>query len=136
LRGRLIAAAFALVIAGGVGHAAGKTPAKEGPGVTTLAPATPDGWNSSQDPADPFTPVGVIGGPSAGADPDGPLVAPEDPPIPRAAPAKAPPPAKSAWLPEPTTWGLLLVGSAMIGFALRGLLAARRRLSRLQDLDG
>jgi len=135
LRGRLIAAAFALVIAGGVGHAAGKAPAKEGPGVTTLAPVTPDGWNTSQDPADPFTPVGVIGGPSTGADADSPLVAPEDPPVAHAAPAKAPP-VKSAWLPEPATWGLLLVGTAMIGFALRGLLAARRRLTRLQDLDG
>ncbi len=36
-----------------------------------------------------------------------------------------------AHLPEPSTWVLLLIGLAMIGFALRGLIAANRRLARL-----
>ena len=35
-------------------------------------------------------------------------------------------------VPEPTTWALMLVGFAMIGGALRGLLMANRRLARLR----
>ena len=52
-------------------------------------------------------------------------------------PAKPPPAVKGAanWLPEPATWVLLLIGLAMIGFALRGLVAARRRLTRLEETE-
>jgi hypothetical protein len=35
-------------------------------------------------------------------------------------------------LPEPSAWVLLLIGLGMIGFALRGLVAANRRLARLE----
>lgn len=134
MKGRLIAAALVLVIVGGVGHAAGKAPAKEGPGVTTLEPSTGDGWRTSDDPADPFTPVGVIGGHGADANLDNPVTLPPDAavPIPGGAPAKDPPSARFPWLSWPVTWGMLLLGVAMIGFALRGLVAARRRLARLE----
>ena len=36
-----------------------------------------------------------------------------------------------AHLPEPSTWILLILGLGTIGFALRGLVAANRRLARL-----
>lgn len=36
-------------------------------------------------------------------------------------------------LPEPTAWALILVGTAMICGALRGLIVANRRLARLRD---
>jgi len=143
LKRRLLGAALAVIIAGSVGHAAGKPPAKQGPGVTTLEPANGDGWRLSEDPGDPFTPVGVIGGHSLNADsglgnPVSIGAAPANfAPAKAAEPPKTTGPAKRAvgWLPEPVTWLLLLIGVAMIGFALRGLVAARRRLARLEDLD-
>ena len=36
-------------------------------------------------------------------------------------------------LPEPTAWALVLVGTAMICGALRGLIVANRRLARLRE---
>ena len=138
---RLIGCALALMIAASVGPAVGKPAVKEGPGVTTLEPPAGDGWHLSEDPNEPFTPVGVIGGhgQNADSDLDNP-VAIAGPPT-ETPPATDPPrttaPAKSAmgWLPEPATWVLLLIGLAMIGFALRGLVAARRRLTKLENLD-
>jgi hypothetical protein len=38
-------------------------------------------------------------------------------------------------LPEPAAWGLILVGTAMICGALRGLIMANRRLDRLRHDD-
>ena len=38
-------------------------------------------------------------------------------------------------LPEPAAWALILVGTAMICGALRGLIMANRRLARLRDHD-
>jgi hypothetical protein len=38
-------------------------------------------------------------------------------------------------LPEPASWALILIGFAMIGGAFRGLVAANRRLARLQPED-
>jgi hypothetical protein len=38
-------------------------------------------------------------------------------------------------LPEPAAWVLILVGTAMICGALRGLIMANRRLARLRDND-
>jgi len=35
-------------------------------------------------------------------------------------------------LPEPASWGLMLIGFGMIGAALRGFVVASRRLARLQ----
>jgi len=138
LKGRLYGAALALLLLVSVGNAAAKPAVKEGPGVTTLAPANDEGWRSSDEVDNSFTSVGVIGGPSPSADPDrdGPAVI--DVP-PASAPLAADPPrtpAKGGWLGNPVTWGLLLLGVAMIGFALRGLAAARHRLARLEKLDG
>jgi len=59
----------------------------------------------------------------------------------KSAPAKARP---GVWdvfrihyggLPEPASWGLILVGFGMIGGALRGFIVANRRLARLQPSD-
>jgi hypothetical protein len=38
-------------------------------------------------------------------------------------------------LPEPAAWALILIGTAMICGALRGLIMANRRLARLRDED-
>ena len=38
-------------------------------------------------------------------------------------------------IPAPATWALILVGFVMIGVAVRGLLLANRRLSRLRSHD-
>jgi hypothetical protein len=38
-------------------------------------------------------------------------------------------------LPEPAAWALVLIGTAMICGALRGLIMANRRLARLRDED-
>ena len=38
-------------------------------------------------------------------------------------------------LPEPAAWALILIGTAMICGALRGLIMAHRRLDRLRDED-
>ncbi len=38
-------------------------------------------------------------------------------------------------LPQPAAWALILVGTAMICGAIRGLIAANRRLDRLRDDD-
>lgn len=146
---RLAGAALAFVIAGGAGQAIGKPPAHasdhRSAGVMTLDSSGGEGWRPSDMPGDPFTPVGVIGGRSVNAevDPNGALgVGPPDPtiiaegarlakPAPHAAPVKG----AAVWLPEPATWALLLVGLAMIGFALRGLVAARRRLTNLEEAE-
>jgi hypothetical protein len=111
--------------------------------VTTLEPSSGEGWRPSDDPGDPFTPVGVIGGRGVKADeiPGGTLgVAPPDPTVDGQPTTSAKPGASSVkggvgWLPEPATWALLIIGLAMIGFALRGLWAARRRLTRLEETD-
>ena len=137
---RLAGAALALVIMGSAGQAIGKTsPARAG--VTTLEPSS-GGWRPSEDPSDPFTAVNVIGGRSVTADVDPGASLPALPPDIASQTAAADPPkpplttrGAAAWLPEPTTWVLLLVGLAMIGFALRGLVAARRRLTKLEKTE-
>ncbi|HEY1414984.1 MAG TPA: hypothetical protein VGF42_03770 [Caulobacteraceae bacterium] len=141
---RLIGAALALAIVGGAGQAVGKPPAhpsaQPAAGVTTLEPAGGGAWRPSDDTNGSFTPVGVIGGRSvnADADPGGPLanISPDIVPAGKAGdPAKPTPVRNMGWLPEPATWLLLLIGLAMIGFALRGLVAARRRLTRLEETE-
>ncbi|HWD67795.1 MAG TPA: hypothetical protein VG227_07530 [Caulobacteraceae bacterium] len=141
---RLIGVALALAIVGGAGQAVGKPPAhpsaQPATGVTTLEPAGGGAWRPSDDTNGSFTPVGVIGGRSVNADsdPGGPLanITPDVAPAGQAAePGKAPSVKAMGWLPEPATWLLLLIGLAMIGFALRGLVAARRRLTRLEETE-
>jgi hypothetical protein len=110
-------------------------------GVTTLAPSNGEGWQAGEVGGNPFTSVGVIGGHGGepGADnldgPDNGALAPL-PLLPADAMHAAPPGKKAAaWLPEPATWLMVIVGIGMIGFALRGLIAARRRLKRLETPD-
>lgn len=141
---RLIGVALALAIVGGAGQADGKPPAhpsaQPATGVTTLEPAGGGAWRPSDDTNGSFTPVGVIGGRSVNADtdPGGSLanITADIAPAGQAADPAKPTPAKGmGWLPEPATWLLLLIGLAMIGFALRGLVAARRRLTRLEESE-
>lgn len=135
---RLIGAALALLIAGGAGMAVGEPSTHQPSDVTTHEPASGGGWRQSEDPGSPFTPVGVIDGRNADAGARLPVA-----PIASATagqatvPVRAPSPAKRAtnWLPGTATLILLLAGMAMIVFALRGLLAARRRLTRLEERE-
>lgn len=142
----LISACLAVLIVAGAAGA--KAPPAAGGRVTTLEPAS--GWQSNDDAQNPFTSVGVIqgdGAPTQFVDPSqidssdlgSPVAGAAAAPAAAAArPAALDPsprrPAKTvlARLPEPGTWVLLLVGLAMIGFALRGLVAANRRLARLE----
>ena len=41
----------------------------------------------------------------------------------------------SAGIPEPATWAMMIVGFAMVGGALRGLILSDRRLAKLEDLS-
>ncbi len=150
---RFIAAACALVLATGAQGGVHKVPAPSSAGgVTTLSPdaspslgGEPTGgwqWQGGAPPADPFTSVAVIKDGSLasadGANATIPLVVPNElgaPPPGAAAPAKdgkASARGVLAHMPEPSTWVLLLLGLAMIGFAIRGLVAANRRLARLK----
>jgi hypothetical protein len=129
-----------------------KAPPAAGGRVTTLEPGAASGWQSNDDTQSPFTSVGIVqggGAPTQFVDPSqidpGALGAPivGAAPVAQAQAAAARPGAPGVAsrpagktvlerLPEPGTWVLLLVGLAMIGFALRGLVAANRRLARLE----
>jgi hypothetical protein len=144
LLGRLAGAALALAILGGPGLVEAKSPTPSHPrvGVTTLEPPRGGAWRLNDDTNDTFTPVGVIGGRSLGPEADSSGLVANLPPsvsrqVPSSDPARSPTPVSraAAWLPEPATWVLFLIGLAVIGLALRGLVAARSRLSRLEESE-
>ena len=151
----LAAAAMLAVSAGGAALA---TPAHHAQGgrVTTLksdfSAAGDSQWRLSGDPSTNFTAVAVIqdgvpipsvGTPQIGADsiagapPDALSEAARsfgDAPKGRGD-LRTPSHAATggiSHLPEPSTWVLLIIGLGMIGFALRGIVAANRRLARLE----
>lgn len=149
---RLIAAALsALVAAGAVG--ARTTADRATGGVTTLQaePSAPGVWQppGNSDGTSSFTSIAVIKNGALTPSVD----APQDPSVQIMPEAIAPPAAQSAadpakaapgsvgaqnlgsrisHLPEPGVWALLIIGLGMIGFAVRGLVAANRRLARLE----
>ncbi len=152
----LIAALALVVVAGAVPAGAGEAKHPAGGGVTTLpespgpeSSGTPGGWQwpDSDNATSSFTSLAVIKDGALTQSVDSAQNSPVETPggvveTPGAAtiaagPAKAPPAApmtlrqRISRLPEPGIWALMLIGVAMIGFAIRGLVAANRRLARL-----
>ena len=157
----LIAVLALVVVVGAASAEAGEAKHPAGGGVTTLpessGPSSPGlessgasggwQWPGSDNATSSFTSLAVIkdGALTQSVDsaqnspvgaPGGVIETPGAATI-AAGPAKAAPAApmtlkqRISRLPEPGIWALMLIGVAMIGFAIRGLVAANRRLARL-----